>query len=49
MLTARQDLKLDRLWIIYPGDQEYAIDDRISVVAISGLQDLKVRGDTKDG
>ena len=49
MLTALQDLGLERLWVVYPGDQEYAIDDRISVVPISGLTNLKERIDTKDG
>ncbi len=41
MLTALQDLGIERLWVVYPGDQEYALDDRISVVPISKLPNLK--------
>jgi hypothetical protein len=43
MLTALQDLKLDELWILYPGDQAYQLDDRISVVPISLMLDLRAR------
>jgi predicted AAA+ superfamily ATPase len=41
MLVALQDLKLGRLFIIYPGDQEYEIDDKIAVVPIGRVPDLK--------
>ena len=41
MLAALQDLKLDRLFIIYPGDQEYEIDDKIAVVPIGQVPGLK--------
>jgi predicted AAA+ superfamily ATPase len=41
MLAALQDLKLDRLFIIYPGDQEYEIDDKIAVVPIGRVPGLK--------
>lgn len=41
MLAALQDLKLDRLFIIYPGDQEYEIDDKIAVVPIGRVPVLK--------
>ncbi len=41
MLAALQDLKLDRLFIIYPGDQEYEIDDKIAVVPIGRVSGLK--------
>jgi predicted AAA+ superfamily ATPase len=41
MLVALQDLRLDRLFIIYPGDQEYEIDDKIAVVPIGRVPGLK--------
>ena len=40
MLVARDDLALDRLWVIYPGSREYALDDTISVFPLSALPDL---------
>jgi len=43
MHVALQDLKLDRLFIIYPGDQEYEIDDKIAVLSINRISDLKTR------
>ena len=41
MQVALQDLKLDRLFIIYPGDQAYEIDDKIAVVPIGQVPGLK--------
>jgi len=41
MHVALQDLKLDRLFIVYPGDQEYEIDDKIAVISINRIPDLK--------
>jgi len=43
MHVALQDLKLDRLFIVYPGDQEYEIDDKIAVIPINRIPDLKKR------
>jgi predicted AAA+ superfamily ATPase len=40
MLVAVKDLQLDRLWVVYPGDQEYSIDDKISVLPANSLSDL---------
>jgi uncharacterized protein len=44
MHTAIQDLRLQHLWVIYPGHQEYSLDMRISVVplgdALKYLKDL---------
>jgi predicted AAA+ superfamily ATPase len=31
MAVAMADLKLDELWVVYPGDREYALGDRIRV------------------
>jgi predicted AAA+ superfamily ATPase len=43
MLVAIQDLQLDRLWVVYPGDQEYTLDDKISVLPANSLPDLPER------
>ena len=32
MLIALEDLQLEHLWVVYPGDQAYELDDRISVI-----------------
>jgi predicted AAA+ superfamily ATPase len=34
MLVAIQDLSLEHLWVIYPGQQEYRLDERISVTPL---------------
>jgi predicted AAA+ superfamily ATPase len=40
MLIALDDLQLAHLWVIYPGDQAYDLDDRISVIPIADLTRL---------
>jgi len=40
MRVAIADLGLDRLWIVYPGDEAYPLDDRISAIPVSGVPDL---------
>lgn len=44
MRTALKDLHLDGLTVIYPGDQEYALDDGVRVVPLAKLEggDLRV-------
>jgi predicted AAA+ superfamily ATPase len=37
MRTAFQDLKLDRLYVVYPGADRFALDDRIEAVPLSAL------------
>ena len=37
MLVALEDLKLDHLWIVYPGDQKYSVDEKITVCPISEI------------
>ena len=32
--TAIEDLHLERLWVVYPGAEEYALDKRTSVVPL---------------
>jgi uncharacterized protein len=43
MHIALQDLHLEHLWVVYPGTQEYALDDRISVLPASTLAILGER------
>ena len=40
MHVAIQDLSLVHLWVIYPGDQEYLLDDRVSVIPIASVPHL---------
>lgn len=40
MLIALEDLHLDHLWVLYPGDQAYELDDRISVIPVADLTRL---------
>lgn len=49
MYVAIQDLKLEHLWVIYPGNQEYPLDKKISVIPIKSLPGFaeKIREKTK--
>ena len=40
MRVALDDLGLDHLWILYPGDESYALDERISVHPVARIADL---------
>jgi uncharacterized protein len=40
MRAALDDLKLERLYVIYPGEKDYALDDRIHVVALRHVEEL---------
>jgi predicted AAA+ superfamily ATPase len=42
MRTAIQDLALEHLWVIYPGNQEYEIDNKISVIPIENISGLPI-------
>ena len=37
MRIAAEDLKLDRLVVLYPGDLSYPLSDRVEVVPLSAL------------
>ena len=37
MRIALEDLSLDRLWVVYPGTQEYDVDDDISVIPLTAV------------
>lgn len=40
MQAAIEDLGLENLWVIYPGQQEYVLDARISVIPLGGVRKL---------
>ena len=40
MRVALEDLRLEHLWVIYPGDTPYVLDERLSVVPVHGLAEL---------
>ncbi len=40
MRTAIKDLALEHLWVVYPGKEEYDLDEIISVIPISGILKL---------
>jgi predicted AAA+ superfamily ATPase len=45
MSVAIQDLNLEHLWVLYPGNQDYSLEEKISVTPVSSLPILteKVR------
>ncbi|MBL8751772.1 MAG: ATP-binding protein [Planctomycetes bacterium] len=43
MRVAQQDLRLDRLFVVYPGAQRYALADDVECVPLTTLGDLVVR------
>ena len=40
MRIALEDLSLEHLWVVYPGRQEYELDDRISVIPVDSIPRL---------
>ena len=47
MRIALTDLKLDRLLVVYPGEQRYALGDRVEVVPLAQLVARTVTARTK--
>ena len=43
MRVAWQDLRLDRLFVVYPGDRRYALDEGIECVPLASVGDLAPR------
>ena len=41
MRVALDDLKLERLFVVYPGEKDYTLDDRIRVVALRNVEGLR--------
>ena len=42
MHVAIEDLRLEHLWLVYPGHQEYSLDDKISVLPIDTVPGLNL-------
>jgi uncharacterized protein len=40
MRVALEDLRLDRLFVLYPGEKDYPLDDRLHVIALRNLEAL---------
>jgi hypothetical protein len=40
MHSAIKDLQLEHLWVVYPGAQEYALHEKISVIPMKSVADL---------
>jgi len=46
MHIAIEDLGLEHLWIVYPGDQKYGLDDKITVIPLEDITQLAETGMT---
>ena len=48
MCSAMQDLRLEHLWVVYPGSEDYELNESASVLALANilpaLQSLTDRG-----
>ena len=38
-----EDLGLERLWVIYPGDREYPLTDTITALPLKNIRDIELR------
>jgi predicted AAA+ superfamily ATPase len=43
MRSALVDLRLDRLWVIYPGERHYALHERVTVVPFTAALEMNQR------
>jgi hypothetical protein len=43
MRIALEDLELERITIVYPGDRSYDLDERISVMPLGSISDTAKR------
>ena len=43
MRIAQEDLRLDRLWVIHPGEHAYQLDDRTAAWPLRDLEKLAAR------
>lgn len=49
MTMALSDLRLDRMWIVYPGDQRYRLNERVEAISLSGLREELARLEPQRG
>lgn len=40
MRVSSSDLRLDRLYVVYPGTRRYALDERIECVPLGAIHEL---------
>ena len=45
MRVAREDLRLEHVWVVYPGREDYALDASASVISIHRVPELTGRAD----
>jgi uncharacterized protein len=43
MRAALADLRLDKLWVIYPGEQRYTLHQRVTVLPLTAALAMKQR------
>ena len=43
MRVALEDLGLDHLWIAYPGEEEYVLDERITALPVAEIRRVAER------
>jgi predicted AAA+ superfamily ATPase len=43
MRSAMHELSMEHLWVLYPGEKTYALDERITVLSIADISQVKVR------
>ncbi len=41
MRSVLNDLNLEHLWVVYPGDETYALSDKVTVIPITALADVR--------
>ncbi len=41
MRIAVQDLKLERLWGVYPGPRSYPLDEKIECISLEQLSEIR--------
>ena len=46
MHIAIEDLGLEHLWVVYPGDKKYSHDNKISVIPLEEIAQLAENGMT---
>lgn len=49
MRSAVQDLDLSKLWVVYPGDREYALHDKVAARPLTGIGAAWEYGDGRAG
>ena len=40
MRTALEDIELEKIWVVYPGSKQYALDDSIEVIPLTAIPTL---------